>query len=144
MYKCPSFIRCPDDFNYFLGRRGAYAQRRLDGYSQVQSHVAVRRGWIEFPSAYVLGGDCNHKPFDLQDCDRDDFTQPCLGWKEVAAANAELWWEPWHDGGLNVIFADSHVNWFNQHRPNLMTYSYKGYTTWEEALPSPPGDEDHN
>jgi prepilin-type N-terminal cleavage/methylation domain-containing protein/prepilin-type processing-associated H-X9-DG protein len=145
VYKCPSFMRSPDPFNYFLGTRAAYAQRRLEGYDTPNSRVAVRRGWIEYPSVYVLGGDCNRIPFSSQDCDRDDYTQPCLGWKSrVDSDPAGTWWDPWHNDGLNVIFADTHVGWYTSHLPNLMTYSYKGYTTWEDALPSPPGDASHN
>lgn len=137
VYKCPSFARNPDYFNYFLGTRAAYAARRLQGHPEGTSRVPVKRGWIEYPAAFVLGGDCN-RIFDVNDSDRDDYTQPCLGWKDVRDAEPENFWEAWHSDGLNVIFADAHVGWFTKHVPNLMTYSYTSYTSWKDALPDPP------
>jgi len=92
---------------------------------------------IEYPSVYVLGGDCNRIPFTPEDCDRDDYTQQCLGWKDLALAAPEIFWEPWHDGGLNVIFADAHVNWYTNFVGNAMTFSYNDYKNWDEALPTP-------
>jgi prepilin-type N-terminal cleavage/methylation domain-containing protein/prepilin-type processing-associated H-X9-DG protein len=137
VYKCPSFARRSDEFNYFLGVRAGYALRRQQGYVIDDSRVPLRRGWVEYPSVHVLGGDCNRIYFNPTDCDRDDYTQPCLGWKDVAA-NDSNFWAPWHHNGLNVMFVDGHVNWFDHHVPNLMTYSYKDYTNWENALPDPP------
>ena len=137
VYRCPSFPRNPDSFNYFLGTRASYARRRMEGYSVDNSRVSVRRGWLEFPSAYVLGGDCNNSGFNEADCDRDDYTQPCLGLGDIAKNDPNTFWEPWHDGGLNVIFADSHVRWFERDATNLMTYSYGEYKNWADALPIP-------
>jgi len=140
VYRCPSFQRDPDYFNYFLGTRAAFAKRYLelsnisDPARTDRSRVPVRRSWIEYPSAFVLGGDCNRSTFTRDDCDRDDYTQPCLGWKEMAAADTNTWWEPWHDGGLNVIFADSHVKWFTKDTRNEMTYSYHDYRSWDDAI----------
>jgi prepilin-type N-terminal cleavage/methylation domain-containing protein/prepilin-type processing-associated H-X9-DG protein len=129
VYKCPSVARQDDIFTYFLGCRAAFVQEsRWD---------AVRQSRIEYPSAFVLGGDCN-LDFRIDDCDRDDFTQPCLGFrgsKDVANFSERKWWDPWHDGGLMVIFADSHVKWYTQHVGREMTYSYGEYTDWEGAMP---------
>ncbi len=141
VYKCPSFLRpqTEGEFHYFLGARAAYARRRLQGFNQDDSRVAVRRTLIEYPSAHILGGDCN-RIFARWDCDRDDFTQQCLGWTEVVEKYPGEYWERWHKGGLNVIFADTHVNWYTSYAGNLMTYSYNNYTDWAEALPGFPGN----
>jgi prepilin-type processing-associated H-X9-DG protein len=144
VYKCPSFLRPQEEgeFHYFLGARAAYARAayaewKYKGvYYPDHCRISVKRTLIEYPSAYVLGGDCNRK-FARWDCDRDDFTQPCLGWKDVVEAeNSSDFWERWHKDGLNVIFADAHVNWFTSYAGNLMTFSYNDYKNWAEALPA--------
>jgi len=143
IYKCPSFARNSDSFNYFLSGRAAFARAYADGMSGYNLRQSVRRGWIEFPSAFILAGDCNNADFPETDCDRDDYSQQCLGWKSVIAAteNSEKhWWEPWHDGGLNVLFADSHVKWFTENSRKEMTYSYNDYTDWAGALPNSAGN----
>ncbi len=142
LYKCPSFAEAGYEYNYFLGTRAAYADRRLRGYTIDQSRCQVRQDWFQYPSIYVLGGDCNRKPFSPQDCDRDDYTQDCLGWKQIASAQPDIFWNPWHRNGLNVMFADGHVNWYDQFVSNAMTFVYNDYTNWTNALPEPkfPGN----
>jgi prepilin-type processing-associated H-X9-DG protein len=69
------------------------------------------------------------------DCDRDDYTQNCLGWwSMINGQETSIYWLPWHSKGLNVIFADAHVNWFEDFDGSKMTYSYDDYTSWDEAL----------
>ena len=134
LYMCPSFVRDADQFNYFLGTRAAFAKRRLEGYSSAQSRVPLQQGLIEYPSAYVLGGDCNRK-FAIMDCDRDDYSQNCLGWTSIIGTkDTSTYWVPWHDKGLNVIFADAHVSWFRDFDGAKMTYCYDEYTTWQGAI----------
>jgi prepilin-type N-terminal cleavage/methylation domain-containing protein/prepilin-type processing-associated H-X9-DG protein len=144
IYKCPSFLRpqTEGEFHYFLGARAAYARaayaewkRNNTGFKPNNCRISVRRSLIEYPSAHVLGGDCN-RIFARWDCDRDDFTQQCLGWTDVVAAEPDRYWNRWHKGGLNVIFADAHVNWYTKFTPNAMTFSYNDYKNWEEALPA--------
>lgn len=129
VYKCPSFARADDEFHYFLGCRAAYVRAG-------NQFASLRQSLIEYPSAYVLGGDCNYK-FTKWDCDRDDYTQQCLGWLEMKESNPgwfrSLYWDPWHDDGLMVIFADTHVGWYKQHVSSAMTYSYSEYTNWNNA-----------
>ncbi|NLX07601.1 MAG: type II secretion system protein [Phycisphaerae bacterium] len=134
VYKCPGFYaRDHDPFNYFLGARAAHTQRvrELPASKRCAPYwwVPVKRSYIVYPSAFIMGGDCNRQ-FDLQDCDRDDYTQECLAWE---GNGGNPFWDPFHNGGLNVMFADSHVNWFTRFEPNQMTYSYEDYTTWEGA-----------
>ncbi len=133
VYRCPSFARSNDQFNYFLGTRAEYARRYMEGY--VQPRGPVLRSLIEYPSALILGGDCNYKPFNILDCDRDDYTQECLGWWDVLGGkDTDKYWMPWHSKGLNVIFADGHVRWFDRFDGAKMTYSYDAYTTWKGAI----------
>ncbi len=134
IYHCPSFARAKDDFNYFLGTRAEYARRAIRGYSTWRG--SVRRSRIEYPSAQILGGDCNRKPFDITDCDRDDYTQNCLGWWSLVnnGKDTSIYWLPWHSKGLNVIFADAHVSWFKEFDGAKMTYSYDDYATWAGAM----------
>jgi prepilin-type N-terminal cleavage/methylation domain-containing protein/prepilin-type processing-associated H-X9-DG protein len=137
VYKCPSFPREDDEFHYFLGCRAAYV-RAIARVPHVPDgdFAPVRQDWIEYPSAYVMGGDCNRK-FLQWDCDRDDYNHQCQGWMDMKKANpqgfADNYWDPWHDGGLNVIFADAHVQWYTQHVGREMTYSYGEYTDWSNA-----------
>ncbi len=137
VFKCPSFKRAEDEFHYFLGTRAAYARNRKKGFQIEYSRVTVRVDLIEYPSILVLGGDCNRK-FDIWDCDRDDYTQPCLGWKDEVQNENGPFWFPWHSEGLNVIFADAHAKWYQGHVGNDMTYSYDEYTDWFGAFPNPP------
>ena len=130
IYKCPGFLgRDTDEFHYFLGARGAFADRILDGYVGLDRYAPLKRERIEYPSAYILGGDCNRR-FATYDCDRDDYTQECLAWN---GNGGNPYWKPFHNGGLNVMFADAHVEWFTKFEPNKMTYSYDRYTGWYDA-----------
>lgn len=134
-YKCPSFPRKDDQFNYFLGTRAEYAYRTNMGYPRERRRGSVRRSMIEYPAAFVLGGDCNYKPFDIMDCDRDDYSQNCLGWWDtLGGKETNEYWLPYHNRGLNVIFADGHVSWFDRYEPGLMTFSYDDYTDWYSAI----------
>jgi hypothetical protein len=125
VYKCPSFARAEDQFSYFMSCRAAFALAR--------DFAAVRQDMIEFPSAFVLGGDCNQK-FNPRDCDRDDYNHECLGFGDIAKTNPNNYWEPWHGKGLMVFFGDSHVKWYDKHVGREMTYSYNSYSDWQNAL----------
>ncbi len=142
IYRCPAYVRNETQFTYFLGTRAEYARRTLQGYSQKRGSVI--RSLIQYPSALILGGDCNYKLFNVDDCDRDDYTQECLGWWDVLGGHdTDVYWLPWHSKGMNVIFADGHVRWFDRFDPAKMTYSYDEYTNWEDAINinSAPGFE---
>jgi len=116
LYKCPSYPRGLSDYSYFLGARAAYI---LTG-----GPASTSRKKILYPSAFVMGGDSDYR-FSEPDCDKDDYTQNCLGWKEDADHRA-----PHHSGGLNVLFGDGHVAWHDNYDPSDMTFRYGEYSDW--------------
>ncbi|MEM9252439.1 MAG: prepilin-type N-terminal cleavage/methylation domain-containing protein, partial [Planctomycetota bacterium] len=67
---CPLF---PQDspYHYFLGANAAYIENG-------NAFAPLRGDSIKFTSAFVIGGDLN-RDFELQDVDKDDYTQNCLG-----------------------------------------------------------------
>ncbi|HOC03270.1 MAG TPA: prepilin-type N-terminal cleavage/methylation domain-containing protein [Candidatus Ratteibacteria bacterium] len=117
LYRCDSFPRNISDYHYFLSARAAY----IDAGNMA---AATSRKRIMFPSVFVLAGDSNYR-FSEPDCDKDDYTQNCLGWKEDATH-----WNPHHAGGLNVLFADGHVSWHNRYDPDSMTFRYSTFSDW--------------
>jgi prepilin-type N-terminal cleavage/methylation domain-containing protein len=108
---------CPErpgnsDYSYFLGVRAAYVA--TEGY-----FASVNRGRIRFPSDFVLSG-CTSYPFDLDpdDCDKDDYTQNCVGY-------------PSHNNGeQTILFADNHVKAYNGYKEGEMTFRYDEMSAW--------------
>src|SRR5690606_32580806 len=86
----------PTPFHYFMGANAAYMEAG-------GTFAAVKRTKIKLTSAFILAGD-NNKQFDEPDADKDDYTQECLFGQRPG------WW-PHHDGGLNILFADSHAEY---------------------------------
>ena len=118
-YKCPSFPKNISDYHYFMSGRAAYLNAEPDGFA------STFREQVKYPSSFVIAGDTNYK-FAEPDCDKDDYTQNCLGW----AAGVD-YREPLHGGGLNVAFMDTHVLWFNKYDSEKMTFRYKEMSDWE-------------
>ena len=117
VYKCPSFPKGASDYHYFLSTRAAYLKAG-------KTFASVKREFIRYSSSFVLSGDTNFK-FEEPDCDKDDYTQNCLGWTEDSKHR-----KPSHAGGLNVAFADYHVKNFASYDPKRMTFRYKEYSDW--------------
>ncbi len=128
----PFYSGCPEypsdsPYHYFIGANAAY-RRAGNQFSAVSADL------IRNTSAFVVGGDLNRN-FNLDDADKDDFTQNCVGLPDVDPLNpdpvgAGSYWTPQHAGNLNLLFADGHVERFAQYDPKAMTFDYDDMTPW--------------
>jgi len=107
VYCCPS-LQNLTNYGYFLGTRAAYIE--------TGSRNSVRRSQIKYPSAFVLAGDTSY-PFYPEDCDKDDYSQNCVGY-------------PVHNNGQNILFADGHTKWYKKYVPDEMTFRYQEFHQW--------------
>ncbi len=138
---CPSFPNAEDNIHYFLSGRAAYAnvdfqltpQSRWSGIGGLV-HPGLNDNLIKYPGAFILGGDCNRR-FSIDDADRDDYVDPCLLFgDEYQAYNGSH--QAYHAGGLNVMFADSHVAYFREFEYGKMTYRYRKMADFDGNTPS--------
>jgi prepilin-type N-terminal cleavage/methylation domain-containing protein/prepilin-type processing-associated H-X9-DG protein len=127
VYHCPGNVQLPpasqSPFNYFNGVRAAYVDAN-------NAEAAADMKKILFPVAYVLSGDTcdNDHTFETYDCDKDDYTQNCVGGPANGIPSIE--WEA-HAKGQNVLFADGHSRWYNGYNTNEMTFRYDSIHGWE-------------
>ncbi len=125
VFHCPANFVQPaawqSPFNYFNGVRAAYV-------AAGNQEAAVNSTKVMFPTAQVLSGDTVGTDFNPVDCDKDDYSQNCVG----GAANG-LPWEEWqvHSGGQNVLFVDGHAKWYKGYDTNEMTFRYDRLSGWE-------------
>ncbi|MEO0966472.1 MAG: prepilin-type N-terminal cleavage/methylation domain-containing protein [Planctomycetota bacterium] len=123
---CPLF---PQDspYHYFLGNNAAYVENG-------NNFAPLRGDSIKFTSAFVIGGDLN-RVFAEEDADKDDYTQNCLGLTGLER-NGLGYWEPHHDGALNVLFADGHDARFKSYLGNesKMTFAFDSLSPWDNPL----------
>jgi prepilin-type N-terminal cleavage/methylation domain-containing protein len=126
VFHCPGNAQLPAQnqsaFNYFNGVRAAFI---VDGgFSPVQSPK------IAFPQAYVLSGDTidNDQYFASDDCDKDDYSQNCVGGDDNGTPSVE--WQA-HSKGQNILFEEGHVKWYNDYDTNEMTFRYDTMHGWE-------------
>ncbi len=115
---CPSYPE-ESDYHFFLGARAAYLDK--GGFAP------LFRNRLKFPVAYVLSGDLNRK-FDVEDADKDDYTQSCV---ELDNHTTGPYWQPHHNDGLNILFADGHVAHHTRFDASAMTYRYRKMEAWE-------------
>lgn len=123
IYRCPSNADYPQ-YSYFLGTRAAYIAANYN-------RAPVNRARIEYPSAFVLGGDTalgGESEFLPENCDKDDYTPNCVG----GPTNGRPWVE-WrvHNEGQNILFADGHVKWFKGYDPGQITFRYNEMHRWQ-------------
>jgi prepilin-type N-terminal cleavage/methylation domain-containing protein/prepilin-type processing-associated H-X9-DG protein len=127
VYHCPSNGQLParnqSPFNYFNGTRAAFVA--------TGGQAAVRQPAIRFPSLFVLSGDTidTGQYFEPDDCDKDDYTQNCVGGQTTPGIK----WVEWqaHFKGQNILFADGHTKWVKGYLPGEMTFRYDAVQTWE-------------
>jgi prepilin-type N-terminal cleavage/methylation domain-containing protein/prepilin-type processing-associated H-X9-DG protein len=118
IYRCPSDSLSP--WSYFNGVRAAYVV--LNALGSVDSKQ------IQFPAAQVLSGDTIWTTGSVDDADKDDYSQNCVG-GPTNGTPAEGWQV--HSGGQNVLFTDSHVKWYNAYNPAEMTFRYDSMHGWQ-------------
>jgi prepilin-type N-terminal cleavage/methylation domain-containing protein/prepilin-type processing-associated H-X9-DG protein len=127
VYHCPGNAQLPakhqSPFNYFSGTRAAFVA--------AGRAAAVRQIAISYPSLYVLSGDTidTGQYFENGDCDKDDYTQNCVGGQTVPGIK----WVEWqaHAKGQNVLFADGHTIWVKGYVPGAMTFRYDTVQGWQ-------------
>lgn len=126
--KSTNIYHCPFDevesFSYFNGCRAAYIASDPTGANPHFASVDEKQ--IRFPTAFVLGGDVMGYEFQLDNADKDDYTQNCVG----DAANAPFAQE-WkgHGNGQNLFFPDGHVA-LNKAQTNDITFRYDSMHEW--------------
>jgi prepilin-type N-terminal cleavage/methylation domain-containing protein/prepilin-type processing-associated H-X9-DG protein len=127
VYHCPGNAQLPvknqSPFNYFSGTRAAFVI--------ANTAAPVKQSAIMNPAAFVLAGDTidNGQYFDTDDCDKDDYTQNCVG-GEISPGIKWVQWQA-HTKGQNILFADGHSKWAKGYLPNEMTFRYDTIQGWQ-------------
>jgi prepilin-type N-terminal cleavage/methylation domain-containing protein/prepilin-type processing-associated H-X9-DG protein len=108
---CPSLSQKYNQapINYFMGGRQAF----IEAFGQPAS-VSLRSP--RYASSYILSGDSNY-PFPSWDADQVNYLVDTLFDKDYSPA-------PFHNGRVNILFADLHVSSYKKFTPGDMTFSY--------------------
>jgi prepilin-type N-terminal cleavage/methylation domain-containing protein len=126
VYRCPGNAQLPaanqSPFNYFNGVRAAFIV--------VTNFGPVNSAAVKFPGEFVLAGDTidNGQYFDPDDCDRDDYSQNCVGGDDNGTPSVE--WQA-HAKGQNLLFEDGHVKFYKGYKTNEMTFRYDSMHGWK-------------
>jgi prepilin-type N-terminal cleavage/methylation domain-containing protein/prepilin-type processing-associated H-X9-DG protein len=117
--KCPSLSQKYDEapINYFMGAKAAY----YEGFPLVGPRSVSLRA-PRFASAYILSGDSNYR-FPTWDANQVNYLVDTLFDNDYSPA-------PFHNGRLNILFADIHVSSYKKFTPGEMTFSY-----YQEGIP---------
>ena len=132
VYHCPGNAQLPaqnqSSFNYFNGVRAAYIASDPDPAKRHFASVDGKR--VQFPEAHVLSGDTidNDQYFAADDCDKDDYTQNCVGGDDNGTPAVE--WQA-HSKGQNILFEDGHAKWYKGYNTNEMTFRYQTMHGWQ-------------
>ena len=116
IYTCPSSSLVNSNnipYGYFQGCHAAY----FAAANQPGASAAVRVNLLAAPSKYILGGDISSKTVfaDPNNSNKDDATQ------NPAFATTP---PPFHNGRVNLLFADGHVALFAAFDSHFMTTHY--------------------
>ncbi len=114
-------------YHYFLSTRAEFVHNGgLDGYgSPAEVRGSVDTDLIRHAAAFVILGDNQLATFDgggtnlVLDADKDNYDLL------AAFGTGPDYWEPQHNGTLNIAFADGHVARFDDFDPQAMTYRYR-------------------
>lgn len=117
LYKCPSDSLSA--YSYFMSGRAAYIA------TGTASPVIEMN--IDYPTAFVLGGDVDSNAFPggtgPNDADKDDYSVNLVGSGPGYDSRR-------HNGGQNILFADGHVKRFQNYSAGQMTFRYKEMAAW--------------
>jgi prepilin-type N-terminal cleavage/methylation domain-containing protein/prepilin-type processing-associated H-X9-DG protein len=124
VYHCPANKLC--QFSYFNGTRAAFV-------SDNDSACSLKTQQILFPAALVASGDTAWfptplPPGTLEDADKDDYTQNCVG-GAINGTPAMVWQV--HGNSQNLLFADGHARGYKGYNTNEMTFRYDSIHSWE-------------
>ncbi len=124
LYKCPSdtFSASGIDskYSYFMSARAAYI-------SAGNVAAATREVSIQFPALFVTGGDADSRIFDVEDADKDDYSNNLMGSGVNGTTNYD---SKRHLGGQNILFADGHVKKMVNFNPQGFTFRYDTISGW--------------
>ncbi|MBW3635315.1 MAG: DUF1559 domain-containing protein [Armatimonadetes bacterium] len=124
LYKCPSdtFSNNGIDskYSYFMSARAAYI-------SAGNVAAATREVSIQFPSLFVTGGDADSSIFDVEDADKDDYSNNLMG---SGVNGTKPYDSKRHLGGQNILFADGHVKKMVNFNPQGFTFRYDTISGW--------------
>ncbi len=120
VFACPSSsynVNYPSNkyFSYFNGCHAAYAYATQNGITNLQGEgLAVRRTLIVHADQLILGGDITNwnNGSGVTDADKNDFN-----------TNPIQTLSTFHNGGVNLLFADGHVE-DEKWNPSLSTPGY--------------------
>jgi prepilin-type N-terminal cleavage/methylation domain-containing protein/prepilin-type processing-associated H-X9-DG protein len=115
------------EYGYYIGARAAYVQALAEGKTGVDLFVPVYPLRMNNPSHHIMAGECLYWSGSSDDADKDDYTQR----PSFRTDNEPGEMTP-------ILFADGHVESFNQFDPEKMTASYEGLGSPYPATPTSP------
>lgn len=117
IYNCPAI---KGEFTYFNGARAALIAE--------SNFASVDTKRILFPSDYVLSGDTVWTGEGMDDSDKDDYSQNCVGGDTNGTPSCD--WQV-HNKGQNILFSDYHARWYKGYNASEMTFRYDSIHGWE-------------
>jgi prepilin-type N-terminal cleavage/methylation domain-containing protein len=133
VYHDPARPRDLAPFCYFMQARYTY------GVYQ-RTYTSLEHWKVQFPSAFVLAGDCNNAfqyaaPYGINsfppDCDQDDADQ------EAVFVSGGLFAHGVRRDGVgksNVLFLDDHAATFGEFEPARMTWHASRFSDWAGSI----------
>jgi prepilin-type N-terminal cleavage/methylation domain-containing protein/prepilin-type processing-associated H-X9-DG protein len=118
VYNCPAIKGA---FTYFNCVRAAYID--------TTNFASVDTKRIRFPAAQVLSGDTIWTGEGVNDSDKDDYTQNCVGGDDNHNGIPAVGWQA-HNKGQNILFTDGHAKWYKGYVPDEMTFRYDTMSHW--------------
>jgi prepilin-type N-terminal cleavage/methylation domain-containing protein/prepilin-type processing-associated H-X9-DG protein len=120
LYKCPSDTVANSEFSYFMSARAAYI-------AAGNNAAATNEMRIQYPSLFVIAGDADTRIFDVDDADKDDYSNNLIG----AGTNGSTAYDSRrHLEGQNILFADGHVKKIVNFNTQSMTLRYDTMSGW--------------